>query len=68
MGHMLEAMRKSRSYTKHELLRETLKRLRGADNVRLSSSMEAELMPSLKKALREGSIEKTNWADEYRKV
>ncbi len=68
MEHMLAALRKGKAYTQNELLRETLKRLRGKDNVRLTESMRAELEPVLKKAVREGKIEKTAWVDEYRKV
>jgi len=68
MEHMLAAIRKGKAYTQSELLRETLKRLRGKDNVRLTESMRAELEPVLKKAIREGLIEKTAWVDEYRKI
>jgi len=68
MEHMLAAIRKGKAYTQNELLRATLQRLRGKDNVRLTEKMRAELEPVLKKAIREGLIEKTGWVDEYRKV
>ena len=68
MWHILATMHKGKAYTQDELLRAALQRLRGKNNVRLTEKARAELEPALKKAIREGKIEKTKWADEYRKV
>ena len=65
MEHMLAAIRKGRTYTEGEILRETLRRLRAKDRIRLTKKWRENLEPVLKKAIRDGYIEKTAWVDEY---
>ncbi len=58
-------MDKGRKYEEYTLLREVLKVLRARDRVRLNEDMREELESALKKCIRENTVHKTPYHDEY---